>query len=237
MRTVHVQIVNESRTVSRARDVERAARALQKQVSRDFAPVWGVGADLEVVPRDRIHPDAWLMAILDEDSSSSDDGWHELTPWGLPLAKVMARQSIADAGEWTSTASHELLEMLVDPGMNRVVTVDYGGHARLYAFEVCDPVQGDAYRYRIGGVHLSDFVYPEWFEGFPHARGTRFDHVGACSKPFQLVSGGYSMVTHGDADRGWKSLAWRKGSGFLQRGSRRKRRSTPRSEWRRSRRV
>jgi len=41
---------------------------------------------------------------------------------------------------------------------------------------------------------MSNFVYPAWFEGFRKAKSTKFDHLGNCKKPFQILSGGYMPV-------------------------------------------
>jgi hypothetical protein len=41
-------------------------------------------------------------------------GYHDLTNEGLPLGKVFAGSDMVNGYNWTVTASHELLEMLID---------------------------------------------------------------------------------------------------------------------------
>ena len=229
--TPHVQLVLASKVVSAA-DARRVTRALQRQVRDHFGPVHGIQADVELVPRGREDPAAWQIAIVDDGASGDDDGWHEVTAHGLPLGKVYARRVIAETGGWSSSASHELLEMLADPDMNLTVVAwdKHGSH--LYAYEVCDPVQDDRCGYDIGGVLVSDFVYPAWFESF-HKPGTvRFDHRGACERPLQVLAGGYAQVTHADWVRGWRDVGPSRGRKGKPLGSRRGRRRTARSQWR-----
>jgi hypothetical protein len=37
-------------------------------------------------------------------------------------------------------------------------------------------------------------VYPAWFEAFHKPNATKFDHLGKCTKPFEILSGGYMAV-------------------------------------------
>jgi hypothetical protein len=231
----HVQLVHASRVVSWA-DARKVAAALLRQARDDFAPVYGLDVDVELVPRGRQHPAAWQIAIVDDANAADDDGWHELTARGQPLGKVFARQVIAETGGWSSSASHELLELLADPDMNRTVVV-WGKHgSRLYAYEVCDPVQSDEHGYLVGGVLVSDFVYPSWFETFHRPGSVAFDHTGACRRPLQVRGGGYAQVTHADWERGWRDIGPNEGRPGPPRGSRRSRRRTARSTWRKSKR-
>ncbi len=237
MRTAHVQVIAQSSLVTGTRSLTRAIAALQLQARRHFAPAWGIDAELELTPRHRIDPRAWVLAIVDDATSAEDDGLHELSPHGQPMGKVFVKAAMADAGEWTSTASHELLELLADPGMAFTAAANVEGHPRMYAFEVCDAVQGNQDRYLVGDVHVSDFVYPSWFETFHKPRSVPFDHLGRCRKPLELRPGGYAMIAHVDAVTGWHDLSPRRNDRTYKHGSRRARRAKPKSEWRKSRRV
>ena len=191
---------------------------------------------MELVPRGREDEGAWQIAIVGDARSADDEGWHELTAGGRPLGKVLARQAIEDTGGWSSTASHELLELLADPDMSLTVVACDGGRTRLVAYEICDPVQDDRYGYFIDRMRVSDFVYPAWFESF-HPRGeARFDHRGACARPLQILPGGYASVTHSDWERGWRDLGPSRGKPGKSRGSRRGRRRVARASWRKSQR-
>jgi hypothetical protein len=234
--TAHVQLVLASKAVTWS-DARRVTAALQRQIRDDFGPAFGVKADVELVPDGREHPAAWQIAIVDGESSCDDDGWHELTAQGLPLGKVFAKQVIAETGGWSSSASHELLELLADPDMNRTVVVWDRRGSHLYAYEVCDPVQDDRHGYEIGGVLVSDFVYPSWFESFHRPGAVAFDHAGACDRPLQVLAGGYAQRTHADWVRGWRDVGPSRGRRGKRRGSRRDRRRTARSQWRPSKKV
>jgi hypothetical protein len=229
--TAHVQLVLASNAVTWA-DARRVTAALKRQIRDHFSPAYGVKADVELVPRGREHAAAWQIAIVDDPSSCDDDGWHELTARGLPLGKVYAKQVIAETGGWSSSASHELLEMLADPDMNLTVVAwdKHGSH--LYAYEVCDPVQDDRLGYEIGGVLVSDFVYPSWFESFHRPGAVPFDQGGACERPLQVLAGGYAQVTHADWVRGWRDVGPSRGRPGKARGSRQGRRRTARNQWR-----
>jgi hypothetical protein len=234
VRVAHVQVVDETKKVAIGeRDLRRAVRALARQVREHFAPAWGISVELEITTRARIHRDAWVLVILDDEPSAGAYGWHDLSPHGQPLGKVLAKEAIADAREWTSTASHELLEMLADPeiALGSAATVE--GHARQYAYEVCDAVQANVYRYEVSGVPVSDFVYPTWFEGF-RTRGTRFDQRGKCKRPLQVLPGGYAIIAHVDGQRGWHEFWPEHRRAPHLHGSRRSRRLKDRARWRKS---
>ncbi|HEX8791011.1 MAG TPA: hypothetical protein VF765_08655 [Polyangiaceae bacterium] len=236
-RIADVQVIDASRTVVPGeRDLGRNVRALERQVRQHFAPAWGIGVELELLPRgraSRIRRDAWTLVILDDEESADADGWHDLSPHGQPLGKVLAKEAMADSREWTSTASHELLEMLVDPDIALGSAATVEGHARQYAYEVCDAVQSNACRYEVSGVRVSDFVYPSWFEGF-RARGTRFDQAGKCKRPLHVLPGGYAIIAHVDGSRGWHELWPERARRPRLHGSRRARRIKDRRHWRKS---
>src|SRR5262249_12549025 len=81
--------------------------ALQRQVTRDFQPIWRIGATvnpyraLESVPLG-----AWPIIITDEKIGGAA-GVHNEKANGQPFALIEAGTS------WSLTASHECLEMLV----------------------------------------------------------------------------------------------------------------------------
>jgi hypothetical protein len=237
VRIADVQVIDASRTVvPKERELARAMHALERQVRSHFAPAWGIGVELELLPRgrtSRVRRDAWVLVIVDDAKSADIDGWHDLSPHGQPLGKVLAKEAIADSGEWTSTASHELLEMLVDPDLSLGSAATVEGHARQYAYEVCDAVQANAYRYEVGGVHVSDFVYPSWFESF-RTSGARFDQAKKCRRPLQVLPGGYAIVAHVDGERGWHEVWPEHRRKPHLHGSRRGRRLMDRARWRKS---
>ena len=239
MPNIGVAIVNAS-TVLQDEDVSQACPALQTQVSEHLAPVWGVDATLYFIPRGAAPPPGvWWLSILDNSDQAGTLGYHDLTDDGLPLGKVFAGTDLMNGTSWTVTASHELLEMLIDPDINLSVFLQNANDVgTLYSYEVCDACEGDQYGYAINGVQVSDFVFPSWFESFHSPGSTQFDITQQISKPFQLLPGGYISVYDIAAGSGWQQLdAAKLSQGFLARapiGSRRERRRLLRGQWFRS---
>jgi hypothetical protein len=232
---IHIAIVNASSALHDT-EVEAAVGGLQRQISGDFAAAWGVDAHLSFVAHGATLPsDQWWLAVLDDSDQQGALGYHDLTTDGLPLGKVFAATDQKYGKQWTVTASHELLEMLADPDIDLAAFVEQKSSvARLYAYEVCDPVEADELAYDVDGVRVSGFVYPAWFQSFRRRGSTRFDHAGHLTQPFELAPGGYCSVY--DVTGGsWRQVT-RDGDeprfGHRPRpGSRRERRRTPRSEW------
>ncbi|HKN00383.1 MAG TPA: hypothetical protein VJX23_07685 [Candidatus Binataceae bacterium] len=238
MALIKIAVINQSTVLTNAQ-IEAAVPALQKQVRLDFAPVWGVDADLVFVQKDaQPPPGAWWLLILDDADQADALGYHELTDEGLPLGKVFAGTDQTYNSAWTVTASHELLEMLGDPDINLSAFVQTGYNTgTFYSYEVCDACEMDDQGYVIDGVKVSDFVYPAWFEGFRQVGSTQFDHLKHIDTPFKLLPGGYAYVLDVPSGLGWyqideplppPSAPARKSRRTL--GSRRQRRAT-RKEW------
>ena len=230
MADVEVAFINLSTIVNDA-EARRVMAALQRQVLRDFAPVWGVDARLRFVRRgQRPPPGAWWLAILDDAKHATTLGVHDKTDEGLPLGKVFARTAQQNKVPWSIPASHELLEMLVDPEINLSVFVQTSGtHGVLYSYEVCDACQGTRFAYEIDGVKVSNFVYPTWFQSFRRPGSARFDHRRRLKRPVpHLLSGGYIgafKVGGRRAKGGWRMLRAGGGVAEAPRGTRRHRRS------------
>jgi N-acetylmuramoyl-L-alanine amidase len=240
MANIKVSIINESTVVS-DNEVVDAIADLQTQVSRDFAPAWGIDADLTFVPSgSQPARGSWWLSILDNSDQAGALGYHDTTNEGLPLGKVFAATDKQLGTSWTVTASHELLEMLGDPDINLTAFVQSSDTTgSLYAYEVADACEADNYGYTIGNTLVSDFVFPAWFESFAPA-GTQLDQQGQIKKPFELLPGGYISVLDITSSNGWQQIMGQKAqSRYSSRahvGSRRERRRTTRKEWLRSQR-
>lgn len=234
MAEIKIDVVNES-TVIDDKELAKGVAAVQTQVHRDFAPVWGLDADLLLVSKGKKpRPDAWWIGVFDDSDKAGALGYHDLTSRGLPLGKVFAKGDIESGSSWTSDLSHEVLEMLGDPDINLAAYREEGGKTLFYAYEVCDPCEDDPDGYLIGGVLVSDFVYPAWFEGFRKEGSAQFDfrkHIGG---PFQLLPNGYIGVFDPSSHRGWHQVSAKESQRYASRprpGSRRQRRSMPREYW------
>ena len=102
-------------------------------------------------------------------------------------------------------ASHDLLEMLANPRLNLTVFVPDETQitGRLHLREICDPVSSSECAYNIGGVLVSDFVYPAWFESFRTPGSVQFDHGRHLSSSFEIAPQGYLNVFDVKSGSGW----------------------------------
>jgi len=190
-----IQIINDS---THLKDDEIAAvlPAVQTQIHRDFAPVWGIDASLEFVEKKRQpDPGSWWITFLDYARHAGGEGNHFLTKAGLPFGRIFVQSTKRVAQAWTSALSHELLELLADPDTNVVASKGTTKKNSVWhAYEVCDPCADDSYGYKIDDVLVSDFVYPTWFQSFQ--KGVQFDQQKLMTKPFQVLPLGYSVTYH-----------------------------------------
>ena len=130
------------------------------------------------------------MVFLDDADVPGALAYHDLTPDGLPQSKVFVRTTLENGEPVSAAASHELVEMLVDPAINLLAL---GPDVRAaYAYESADPVE--ALSFAVHGIPMSDFVYPAYFELFHLAGSVPFDHLGQVTQPFEILPGGYQSV-------------------------------------------
>jgi hypothetical protein len=169
-------------------DLDQLIDAMQKYVDKCIAPVWGTPARL--VKSTGFVKGAWAMVFLDGARVKDAEGYHDLTPDGLPLAKVFVKPTLEGGDKISVCASHELVEMLVDPSIN-LMTTGPDRHA-IYSYESADPVEEETFN--IDGIPMSDFVYPAYFETFHKTGSVRFDHCRKVRRPFQLLPGGYQQI-------------------------------------------
>jgi hypothetical protein len=226
-----VSIINESSVLTDEQVIPVVA-ALQKQVSNDFAPVWGIDATLTFVAKgQKPNPQSWWLVLLDDSDQAGALGYHDLTDQGYPMGKVFCKTDLDNGSSWSCTVSHELLEMLGDPDINLCALYQDGRNSLLYSYEVCDACEDDSFGYMIDGVLVSDFVYPSWFS--PAAAASQYDKQGKITQPLQLLAGGYISVLNLNSNLGWQQLTadTKKYSMRARPGSRRERRNVGRSQW------
>ena len=162
--------------------------AMQEYVDKFIVPVWATPAKL--VKTTGFVPGWWAIVFLDNADVPGALAYHELTPDGLPLSKVFVRTTINNGDLVSVSASHELVEMLVDPAINLMST---GPDPKaVYAYESADPVE--AFTFKVKGIPMSDFVYPSYFEEFRKPNSVKFDQMGKVKRPFQILSGGYQII-------------------------------------------
>jgi len=175
-------------TVALGVDFDKLVQALQAFVDQHFAPVWGTPCKL-VAAASEIPAGNWGLLFADDADVANALGYHDLTPDGLPLSHVFVKTTIDDGDEVSVTAAHELAEMLVDPGIQMGAL---GPQNVWYAYETADAVERETFP--VNGINMTDFVYPAWFEAFHKPGSTKFDHLGKCNRPFQILKGGYMPV-------------------------------------------
>jgi hypothetical protein len=149
-------------------EIRRCVAALQTQVRCDLAPAWGVDAELAYCgPQDAPPPGWWWLELTDEPGAPEAPGylaWRTASPTGLPVSRVFMRLVQSAGLQWTISASHALVEMLVNPRRNLAVLTEYEGELRIYTHDIADPCSAEEDAYPIGGVRVSDFVFPAWFD-------------------------------------------------------------------------
>jgi len=204
----HVAIVSLTKEVPLP-DLLQVAAAVQKQVTRDFSPLWGIDAtvdafaDLYSVPSDYRHVVLFgavselpnrlrgllgkqqAEGLLEAIGSGEIEGLHLTALTRQPFSLVSA------AGAWPLTVSHETLEMLADPYGNRLVAAAHPidrTRRVCYLLEVCDPCLSTYYT--VNGVPVSDFYTPRYFDPV-RVDSVRYSFTGAIEAPLEILERGY----------------------------------------------
>jgi len=181
-------------------EVSRAGAALQKQLTRDFGPAWGVDATIDAFAKLEDVPLGYWPIVVEEDIKVAGAAGIHLDRNGQPFALVQY------SNRWTLTASHEMLEMSADPFGNRVISAmsikpDLGRVE--YLVEVCDPSEAPEFAYRANGVSVSDFYTPNFFDPVADPC-VRYSFTGAIKKPLEVLKGGYISFHDPVSDHWWQ---------------------------------
>ena len=168
----------------RPADLNRVSAALQKQMIRDVAPVWGVSATVDPFSRLDEVPLGYWPIIITTESLEGEEGVH-LDQNGEPYALIESSPS------WSLTASHECIEMLVDPFGKKLVEgsspIDQGRVQ--FLVEACDPCQSPELAYTVDDILVSDFCTPDFFYT-DASSGAVFNYSGAIKKARDVAPGG-----------------------------------------------
>jgi hypothetical protein len=185
-----IAVINESTDTTDA-DLALWVNAIQQQLLQDVAPFWREAADANLILVPRGHqapPDAWQVVLLDNADVAGDLGYHELTPFSLPLSKVFTAVTRQDGQTVSRVMSHEIIEMIVDPFLARRQVIG----AETYLVEAGDPVHLDKLGYLKLGVLVSNFVTPDYYR---YTSGDRYDMRALLTGPCPtLTSGGAVCV-------------------------------------------
>jgi hypothetical protein len=185
MTPIPVSVINASKLLKDA-EIPPVITALQIQVSQHLAPKWHVDAVLDFSPARKDPPAGhWRLELRDDTDYPPDSGYHNVEAGGTPYGRVFVNTSRQYNENWTITASHELLEMLVNPYAVFAAYVPFGDNntGGFYNLEICDPVSPDENGYQINGIQVSDFVFPEWFSPFlAEPRPGEFTQIDYCKR-------------------------------------------------------
>jgi len=166
--------------------VQATAAALNVQVIRDLKQFWNVNGTVRYLPDPTKIPAGVWPVFLVAKLPPGEGGVH-LDKKNQPYSLVIGTP---DSSDWTIDASHETLEMLVDPAGNRLQTsraikiagetVEDSAGEFEYLVEACDPCEGNQYAYSIQGIAVSDFITPHFYS-----------FGGNVRRPRQVLPGGY----------------------------------------------
>ncbi len=200
-----ISIINHTGGQLSDEDVQRAIRAINRQITSDFEPYWSMGAQLRLEGKSGLKPakqdiadmrgDA-VLYLWDKVDVSNALGYHDKNNSGIPFGFVFTELSKQVGESWTVTLSHEALELIADPDVNLLVQGPHPSKPKADVFhwyEMCDAVQAETYQ--IDGIDLSNFVLPLYFTG-GEEQGGRNDflgraHNGKLLRSFGVNPGGY----------------------------------------------
>ena len=192
--------------------VQSVAAALNIQVTRDLPQFWNVQATVMYLPHaSKLPAGVWPVRLVG--SLPPGEGGVHMDEHNQPYSKVIATPG---SDEWTIDASHETLEMLVDPYGNRLqsstaIAISGNGVKDTtgqfnYLVEACDPCEADKYAYSIQGVAVSDFITPHFYDPIT-TTGTRYSFTGAIEGPRNLLPGGYISFINMETNE-WQQILW-----------------------------
>ena len=201
-----VALVPESTKVKFS-EIAIVAGALQRQAQHHLPDFWDVSASVNAYEKlEDVPSPYWPIVIVDEVEGGA----------GIHLDKNGQPFALAEAGpSWSLTASHELLEMLVDPWGNRIKAAKAptvkGKPKKLstttveYLVEICDPSEDAQFAYQIDSILVSDFYTNEYFA--PQiVPGVRYSFTGAIKEPRDVLDGGYVSFRDPTTNHWWQIL-------------------------------
>jgi hypothetical protein len=213
MHLSHIALVAETREIP-ASELTSVAAALQKQVMRDFSPIWEVQGTVDAFPHLEDVPVGYWPIVVSDNFHDPDQAGVHLDKHGQPIALVQHSQS------WSLSASHECLEMLTDPFGNRLIAgqspKEDQGRVE-FLLESCDPCASSNHAYTVNGVLVSDFITPHYFDPVSSA-GVRYSFTGAITNPRDVLPGGYLSWHDPLTDHWWQAIFFGENKEFKDNG-------------------
>lgn len=183
-------------------ELKLLVEALHIQASQDFnSSPWvehGYCDPIEVSLISNNHPTIGSCNIILLDNLPGQDeealGFHEDVEGGkIPVSYVGVKESREDNVSITAVASHEMVEMAVDPFVEegQIRTVKDITNNKEYIVEIADPLEGCEYKVS-NGQEVANFVWPKWFGMLQsrHQLCQNLVYEGATG-PFKLALNGY----------------------------------------------
>jgi len=200
-----ISVVNHTSGTLSDEAVQDGIRAVNRQIAHDFSPHWHIGAELRLegpIGKDpsaralrELHGDA-IVYLWDDVDVDDALGYHDSNKRGVPFGFVFTELVKQINEPWTTTLSHEALELIADPEVNLLVAGPHPADPKLevyHWYEMCDAVQDETYK--VDGIPVSNFLLPLYFT--PYAEeGGRNDflgrlHGGQPLQSFGINPGGY----------------------------------------------
>ena len=190
-----IAILNQSNGAVADADVKTMTEAITTQI-QDVATAWNRAPATVTFynSASAVPAGAYGVAIVPtiDGQPAGVVGYH-VENWGVVAAQPILANAQTLTGDWSvsSTLSHEVLEMFIDPACNLWAV---NGQGPAYSLEVCDPVEAPTYPDPVSGVSVSNFVFPSWFD----PQGTApFDKLRQVTAPFTIAAGGYANYVRG----------------------------------------
>lgn len=182
--------------------LNEVAAAIQKQVTRDLEPIWGIKATINVFKNLKSVPTGYWPVIIKDNIHQSGAGGYHSKKHNQPFAVIQA------GADWIISTGHEILEMLIDPWGNQTVAADSlkPGQGRvMYLLEACDPCEAAQFAYTINGITVSDFITPNYHDPVASA-SVRYSFTGSIKKPREILAGGYLSWFDPESQQIWQAI-------------------------------
>jgi hypothetical protein len=182
-----------------ASELARVSAALQKQVARDLAPLWGISATVDAFPElEKVPPDYW--PILVSTGETKHEAGRLFDEHAQPYAHVVL------SPHWSVAASRACLEMLVNPSGNRTVVSTSPRYEQGFVqmlVEICAPCGEPCHAYIVNDVLVSDFCTQAFFESGGRSGQERSSFCGSIVAPLQVLEGGHLTWFDATSDGWW----------------------------------
>lgn len=215
MQTIFIEDKTSPGTISPTEKIH-LVEALRSQAKHDFnTSPWvehGYCKPIRIEEWNQITPPpvgSWNLILLDTVNIEGALGYHEDAEGGrIPVSYVGVKEAREDDTSIIEVASHEMIEMAVNPYVedNRLRIVKHNN--REYVVEPADPVESCGYAPLIVkgfSTRVANFVWPRYY-GLAQTRKQLCQAEGYITQPFQLARNGYISSRPIDSgEEGWES--------------------------------